>query len=44
MHSGNGAGVLDYAGKRRRGGRVAEGGGLLINPALFVLTEFYVFC
>jgi len=27
-----------------RGGRVAEGGGLLILPALFVLTDFHVFC
>jgi len=28
----------------RRGGRVAEGGGLLILPALFVLTHLQVFC
>jgi hypothetical protein len=28
----------------RRGGRVAEGGGLLILPSRFVHTDFHVFC
>jgi hypothetical protein len=27
----------------RRGGREAEGGGLLIHPALFVLTTFHFY-
>ena len=36
--------VLDCRSTRRRGGRVAEGGGLLNLPALFVLTPLNVFC
>jgi hypothetical protein len=32
-----------FGSKRRRGGREAEGGGLLIIPALFVLTSLQVF-
>ena len=28
----------------RRGGREAEGGGLLNQPARFALTDFHVFC
>ncbi len=36
--------VLIYRKQTRRGGREAEGGGLLILPALFVLTDFQVFC
>ena len=36
--------VVNCSSARRRGGRVAEGGGLLILPALFVLTDFHMFC
>ncbi len=35
--------VINCWKQTRRGGRVAEGGGLLILPALFVHTAFHVF-
>ena len=35
--------MVSYPSERWRGGREAEGGGLLIHPALFVLTAFHLF-
>jgi hypothetical protein len=35
---------FEWDGYKRRGGREAEGGGLLIHPDLFARADFRLFC